>query len=166
MKTDDAYIGLGSNLDDPRAQVERALDELHVLPSTRLAAISPLYRSRPLGPQDQPDFVNAVARLETALAPERLLTELQQIEARHGRKRGGVRWGPRSLDLDLLIYGRRRIDSGRLTVPHPQLSVRAFVLYPLADVAPAALEIPGFGRLDALLDHVGRDGLIELGENE
>ncbi|HET7306499.1 MAG TPA: 2-amino-4-hydroxy-6-hydroxymethyldihydropteridine diphosphokinase [Gammaproteobacteria bacterium] len=161
-----AYIGLGSNLDAPRVQVERAFDELGALPSTRLTAVSRLYRSRPLGPQDQPDFVNAVARLETTLAAERLLTELQQLEARHGRKPGGERWGPRPLDLDLLIYGAMRIDAARLTVPHPQLSVRAFVLYPLADVAPAALEIPGFGRLDALLDRVDRAGLTKLGENE
>jgi 2-amino-4-hydroxy-6-hydroxymethyldihydropteridine diphosphokinase len=145
-----AFIGLGSNLDDPRRQVGRALEELAGLPETTLAAQSGLYRSAPMGPADQPAYINAVARLETRLAPEALLDALQAIEARHGRVRAGDRWGPRTLDLDILLYGDARIDSPRLRVPHPGLAARNFVLQPLAELAPD-LDIPGLGPLRDLL---------------
>lgn len=144
------YIGLGANLDDPRRQVESAAAELDTLPRSRLAALSRLYRTAPVGPQDQPDFINAVARLETLLDPMSLLAALQRIERRHGRIRNGRRWGPRTLDLDILLFGDLSLDAPALTVPHPQMHRRAFVLVPLADIAPDALAVPGQGRLGDL----------------
>jgi 2-amino-4-hydroxy-6-hydroxymethyldihydropteridine diphosphokinase len=157
-----AYVGLGANLDSPASQVRRALDELAALPHTRLVARSPLYRSPPLGPPDQPDYINAVAGLETALAPLALLAELHRIEAAHGRRRDGTRWGPRSLDLDILIYDGLVLATPELTLPHPGLHERAFVLYPLHDIAPA-LHIPGRGTVRELRDRLGpaRIGLLE-----
>jgi len=149
-----AYLGLGANLDDPARQVRRAFDELAALPGTHLVSRSPLYKSPPLGPRDQPDYINAVAALETTLPPLELLAALLAIEVRHGRKRDGSRWGPRNLDLDILLYGDLVLDSLGLCLPHPGLHERAFVLYPLYDVAPE-LEIPGRGDvrgLRALLD--------------
>ncbi|HET7587280.1 MAG TPA: 2-amino-4-hydroxy-6-hydroxymethyldihydropteridine diphosphokinase [Gammaproteobacteria bacterium] len=157
---------MGSNLDDPRAHVEQALREIAALPAVSLLAASPLYRSRPMGPQDQPDFINAAACLETVRPPMRLLAELQRLEAAHGRQRHGERWGPRPLDLDLLIFGLARINTLNLTVPHPGLAVRNFVLYPLADIAPRDLRVPGYGRLDALLARVDGDDLEKLGAGE
>jgi 2-amino-4-hydroxy-6-hydroxymethyldihydropteridine diphosphokinase len=154
------YIGLGSNIQDPRHQLESALRELARLPATRLAAVSPRYRTAPVGPADQPDFINAVACLETALAPSALLAALQQIEQRHGRRRGAQRWGPRSLDLDILLYGARELALADLRIPHPQMHRRAFVLVPLADIASAELEIPGLGRLGALLEQVTDDARV------
>lgn len=146
----DAYVGLGSNLSDPKRQLLAAFDELDLIPNTLLSRRSPLYASAPLGPADQPDYVNAVAILHTRLDPFALLDQLQAIEAAHDRVRG-VRWGPRTLDLDLLLFGQAVIDSERLVVPHPQMLKRAFVLVPLNDVAPG-LELPGGG---ALADHLG-----------
>lgn len=119
-----------------------------------------------MGPQDQPDFINAVACVDTVFDPLRLLAELQRIEARHGRVRSGERWGPRPLDLDILIIGRARIQTARLTVPHPGLATRNFVLYPLADIAPLDLRIPGYGRLRALLARVDSGGIERLGAGE
>ncbi len=130
-----AYIGLGSNLAEPARQIEQALDELDGLPLTRRLTCSPLYRSRPLGPQDQPDFVNAVASVTTRLSPLALLDQLQALEQRHRRVRQR-HWGPRTLDLDLLLFADRRLTTARLTLPHPGLLERAFVLIPLADIAP------------------------------
>ncbi len=144
-----AYIGLGSNLQGPRRQLEQALDELAALPHSRLLKASGFYLSPPLGPADQPDYLNAVALLETDLAPLALLDRLQALEHAQGRVRTR-RWGPRTLDLDLLLYGRRRIDHPRLTVPHPGIDERDFVLKPLAEIAPR-LEVPGLGRVEALL---------------
>jgi 2-amino-4-hydroxy-6-hydroxymethyldihydropteridine diphosphokinase len=141
----DAYIGLGSNLDGPVDHLLRAFDELHRLPQTRLVRRSPLYRSPPLGPAGQADYVNAVAGLQTMLAPDALLDGLQAIERAHGRERG-ERWGPRTLDLDLLVYGEQQIDNKHLVVPHPQMHRRAFVLVPLHDIAPELL-LPGLGPL-------------------
>jgi 2-amino-4-hydroxy-6-hydroxymethyldihydropteridine diphosphokinase len=146
-----AYVGLGANLDDPVAQLRRAFGELAQLADTRVTARSPLYKSAPLGPRDQPDFINAAARLETRLAPLALLTALQAVESAHGRRRDGLRWGPRSLDLDLLLYGDLTLATAALTLPHPGLRERAFVLYPLADIA-ADLNIPGGGSVEALRD--------------
>lgn len=144
----DAFVGLGSNLEDPTAQLARAISELAALPDTEFVAQSPFYASRPVGPQDQPDFVNGAAWLRTRLAPEALLDQLQAIEQAHGRQR--LRhWGPRTLDLDLLLYGRERIDSDRLTIPHPELANRDFVLQPLLDLAPE-LTLPDGRALAAL----------------
>lgn len=144
-----AYVGLGSNMDGPAAQISRAFEELAALPDTRLMARSPLYKSPPMGPQDQPDFVNAAAALSTALAPQTLMQALLGIEQRHGRRREGTRWGPRSLDLDLLLYDDLVMHEPGLTLPHPGLHERAFVLYPLADIAPQQ-QVPGFGTVEAL----------------
>jgi 2-amino-4-hydroxy-6-hydroxymethyldihydropteridine diphosphokinase len=130
-----AYVGIGSNLDDPRAHVTRAFDELDQLPHTRVVRKSSLYRSAPLGYAAQPDFVNAVAQLETALPAERLLDELQQLEARHGRTRSFAN-APRTLDLDVLLFGDLELRTKALTVPHPRMHERAFVLEPLLEIAP------------------------------
>ena len=146
----DAYIGLGSNLDDPEQQILDAMDELDCIPESWLAMTSSLYVSAPMGPQNQPDYVNAVALIRTVLEPIHLLDELQAIENRHGRLRE-QRWGPRTLDLDLLLYGDQVIDVPRLTVPHPGLAERAFVLYPLAEISPD-LHVPGLGVVTALRD--------------
>lgn len=155
------FIGLGSNLADPRAQLRRALDELAALPDSSLDATSSLYLSRPMGPQDQPDYINAVASLATGLEPEALLDALQAIEAAHRRVRSGERWGPRTLDLDVLLYGGQILETPRLTVPHPGLPERAFVLYPLAEIAPD-LTVPGCGLLADLLARCPADGLQRL----
>jgi 2-amino-4-hydroxy-6-hydroxymethyldihydropteridine diphosphokinase len=155
-----AYVGLGSNLDDPSRQVRVALEDLNRLPRTRVLRHSALYRSAPLGPPDQPDFVNAVAMLDTQLDAHALLDGLQLIEQRHRRVRE-VRWGPRTLDLDLLLFADRQIDSVRLQVPHPQLHKRAFVLVPLHEIA-ADLELPGLGPLAELLAGVSRAGLQRI----
>ena len=130
-----AYVGVGSNLDDPRAQVLSAFTELDKLPHTRVVKKSSLYRSAPIGHADQPDFVNAVAQLETGLPAERLLAELQQVEQRHGRMRSFPN-APRTLDLDVLLFGDARIQSAELVVPHPRMHERAFVLEPLLEIAP------------------------------
>ncbi|CAM3490917.1 2-amino-4-hydroxy-6-hydroxymethyldihydropteridine diphosphokinase [Halomonas lysinitropha] len=129
------WIGLGSNLDGPRKHVERALRELDSLPLTHRIAASRLYASTPLGPTNQPDYINAVAQLETRLSPLALLDQLQALEQRHGRVRG-QRWGPRTLDLDLLLFDDYRVTLPRLTLPHPEMVRRAFVLVPLAELAP------------------------------
>jgi 2-amino-4-hydroxy-6-hydroxymethyldihydropteridine diphosphokinase len=144
-----AFVGVGSNLEEPRAQVARALDELAALPRTSLHARSSLYRSAPLGYAAQPEFVNAVAALDTELAPRELLRELQALEARHGRRRSFAN-APRTLDLDLLLYGDARIDEPDLVVPHPRMHERAFVLAPLTEIAPQAA-IPGRGGAAACL---------------
>lgn len=149
-----AYIGLGSNLGDSRQILGQAMAEIGALDAVELIARSSLYRSRPLGPQDQPDFLNAVVGVLTTRAPADLLAALRAIEERHGRRRTGERWGPRTLDLDLLVFGRRVIDEPGLTVPHPRIAERNFVLLPLAEIAPH-LEVPGLasvGSLAAALD--------------
>jgi 2-amino-4-hydroxy-6-hydroxymethyldihydropteridine diphosphokinase len=130
-----AYVGIGSNLDDPVRHVRQAFDELDRLPHTRLVKRSSLYRSAPLGYEKQPDFINAVAQLETGLPAERLLAELQQIEARHGRKRSFPN-APRTLDLDILLYGEASLALPALTIPHPRMHERAFVLRPLMEISP------------------------------
>ena len=130
-----AYVGIGSNLDRPANHVRRALDEMGAIRGTQLQAKSSLYRSAPMGYAAQPDFVNAVAALETALSAEDLLHELQAIEKRHGRERGFAN-APRTLDLDLLLFGDERIAAQDLVVPHPRMHERAFVLRPLLEVAP------------------------------
>jgi 2-amino-4-hydroxy-6-hydroxymethyldihydropteridine diphosphokinase len=145
-----AFVGIGSNLQDPRRQVERAFEELDALPHTRLVKRSSLYRSAPIGHADQPEFVNAVAQLETALPAERLLMELQQIEQRHGRERSFPN-APRTIDLDILIYGNLRTARDRLVLPHPRMHERKFVLEPLYEIAPHA-SIPGVGTVKDCLE--------------
>jgi 2-amino-4-hydroxy-6-hydroxymethyldihydropteridine diphosphokinase len=135
-----AYVGLGSNLEDPAKQVETALQELDRLPRTRLVRRSTLHRTAPVGYLDQPDFINAVAELETDLPAERLLAELQALEARHGRVRSFPN-APRTLDLDLLLFGDLVVETERLTLPHPRMRERAFVLEPLREIAPD-LDLP------------------------
>jgi len=132
-----AAIALGSNLEDPEAQLQRAFGELEALPGTRVMARSKLYRTAPVGYLDQPAFLNACALVETTLAPRELLERLLDIERRHGRVRT-VRNGPRTLDLDIVVYGDRAIDEPGLCIPHPRAHERAFVLRPLADVWPEA----------------------------
>jgi 2-amino-4-hydroxy-6-hydroxymethyldihydropteridine diphosphokinase len=144
-----AYLGLGSNLNDPARQVRCALEVIAALPESRLAAASRLYRSPPMGPADQPEYVNAVAALETALAPRDLLHALQAIEHDFGRVRLR-RWGERVIDLDILLYDDLCLDSPELTLPHPGIGERAFVLRPLAELVPE-LVIPGLGPLAELL---------------
>jgi 2-amino-4-hydroxy-6-hydroxymethyldihydropteridine diphosphokinase len=153
-----AYIGVGSNLDDPRAQVLSAFAELAKLPSTRVIVTSPIYRSRPFGPVKQPDFANAVAGVLTQLEPRALLASLHSIEAAQGRPEQRERWGPRVIDLDVLVYGRERFDDPELTLPHPGIVERNFVLYPLADIAPD-LDIPGLGRVTELKGRVTSEGI-------
>jgi 2-amino-4-hydroxy-6-hydroxymethyldihydropteridine diphosphokinase len=135
-----AYIGIGSNLHEPHAQVEAAFEELARLPRTRLSARSSLYRSAPVGYAAQPDFINAVAELDTGLGARELLGELQAIEARHGRRRSFAN-APRTLDLDLLLFGDARIDEPQLVVPHPRMHERAFVLAPLLEIAPLGQKV-------------------------
>ena len=144
------YIGLGSNLDSPVTQLRRAFIELAQLPHARDVQHSRFYRSKPLGPQNQPDYLNAVAALLTWLEPHELMRDLRRIEAAHGRRRSpGTRWGPRTLDLDLLLYGKLALRTQELTLPHPELHNRSFVLYPLAELAPD-LMIPGHGPVHLL----------------
>ena len=154
-----AYIGLGSNLDDPLAQVTRAFAELAELLQTSLLARSAIYSSHPIRPE-QPDYINAVALLNTQLAPLALLDALQAIEQAHQRVRI-QHWGPRTLDLDLLLYSDQIIDEERLKVPHPYLTQRSFVLYPLADITPN-LHLPDGTPLADLLNRCPADGLLRL----
>jgi len=144
-----AYVGLGANLGDPRAQLLAAFEALDRIAATRVTARSSLYRSAPLGYADQPQYLNAVARLDTALQPEVLLARLQEIERGLGRERS-FRDAPRTIDLDLLLYGAGRIDTPALAVPHPRMHQRAFVLLPLLELDPAAV-IPGRGSAIELL---------------
>jgi len=155
-----AYIGLGSNLADPIDQVKTAIGNLQSLPDSQLITWSSLYASPPMGPQDQPDYINAVAEIETALSAHQLLDVLQAIEQQQGRIRKR-HWGERTLDLDVLLYGLNEIDDERLQIPHPGISLRAFVLYPLAEIAPN-LKIPKVGEIEQLLEHCPRDGLRKL----
>jgi 2-amino-4-hydroxy-6-hydroxymethyldihydropteridine diphosphokinase len=162
----DVWVGLGSNLQEPARQVRAAIGELAALPESRLWAASRLYRTAPVGPPGQPDYINAAAHLETRLTPQALLTELHRIELVHGRRRDGTRWGPRILDLDILVYGDARIDEPGLTIPHPEMARRAFVLVPLADVAPPDLAVPGVGILAELLERCERGGVEPLGDSD
>jgi 2-amino-4-hydroxy-6-hydroxymethyldihydropteridine diphosphokinase len=144
-----AYVGIGSNLQGPAGQVQIAFELLAAMPATRLIARSSLYRSAPYGGVEQPEFVNAAAALLTQLSARELLTVLKQIESRRGRDGDDVRWGPRILDLDLLVYSSETITDDGLVVPHPGITERNFVLLPLRELAPE-LVIPGIGRLASL----------------
>jgi 2-amino-4-hydroxy-6-hydroxymethyldihydropteridine diphosphokinase len=153
-----AWIGLGSNLHHPRCQVEQAIEALDRLPLTRRLLASRLYIGPPLGPRDQPDFVNAVASVETDLSPLALLDQLQAMEQRHGRIRHR-HWGPRTLDLDLLLFDDLTLAHPRLTLPHPGMAYRAFVLIPMVDIAPE-LRLPDGLRIAELAGEL-TDGRLE-----
>ena len=154
------YIGMGSNLADPAEQLRSAVEALAQLPHSTLAGVSAFYQSDSLLP-GQPRYTNAVAALDSTLEPLELLDALQAIELDQGRERH-ERWGPRTLDLDILLFGDRLIDEPRLKVPHYQMHLRAFVLYPLAELAPAALQLPDGKRLSALLEACPFVGLERL----
>ena len=143
------YVGLGANIGEPRRQIEAAIEEMRNIPGTKVLLVSGIYKSAPVGVADQPDFLNAVALLDTGLAPEALLERLQDIERRHGRERP-FPGAPRTLDLDLLLYGDQVLATPRLTLPHPRMHERAFVLAPLAEIAPQAA-VPGRGGVGGLL---------------
>jgi len=160
-----AYIGIGSNLNDPVAQVRQAISALQALPETRLVATSSLYSGTPMGPVDQPDYVNAVAGVDTRLSAGELLQALNRIEDLQGRVRQGERWGPRTLDLDLLLYGDSTIAVPGLSVPHPGMHTRDFVVVPLAEIA-GDLEIPGRGQLLALAGACENHSLRKLAAGE
>jgi 2-amino-4-hydroxy-6-hydroxymethyldihydropteridine diphosphokinase len=155
-----AFVGIGSNLEDPRVQVLAAFEALATLPQTRLTARSPLYRSAPIGGPPQPDYVNAVARIETGLGAQALLEALLEIEARRGRSRG-ERNAPRTLDLDLLLYDSAVLATDELRIPHPRMHERRFVLAPLRDIAPE-LRIPGRGAVADLLAQCAAQRLERL----
>lgn len=159
-----AYVGLGSNLAEPRRQVLAAMQHLGALPGVRVEARSRLYSSHPLGPQDQPQFVNAVAGVLTQLGARDLLGSLLEVERVMGRDRR-ERWGPRIIDLDLLCMVGVVVDEPGLAVPHPGVSVRNFVLYPLCDIAPT-LHIPGHGRVLDLKARAGGDGISVMSSSE
>ena len=156
-----AYIGLGSNLDNPGQQIVSALAALTGIAETQLFSFSGLYKSRPLGPADQPAYINAVAWLKTRRTAGSLLAALQTIENQHGRTRSGTRWGPRSLDLDILVYGKMAHTSQSLNIPHPGIKTREFVLYPLHEVAKH-LMIPNLGAAHRLKARCYPNGLIRL----
>jgi len=152
------YLAIGSNLASPLEQVNAALAALAEIPESQLVAVSDFYRTPPLGPQDQPDYLNAAVALETALAPEALLDHTQRIELQQGRERKAHRWGPRTLDLDIMLFGEMQIDTPRLTVPHYDMKNRAFMLLPLAQIAPD-LRFPNGDKLSDLLANLDPSGI-------
>lgn len=156
-----AYIALGSNQQEPAVQVRTAFARIDAMPRTRLVLQSGLYGSKPFGKADQPDFVNAVAGVLTQLSPEMLLAELKALEGALGRPAVHQKWGPRIIDLDLLVYGREERDSPEFTLPHAGIVERNFVLYPLGEIAPD-LDVPGLGCVAKLRQRVGADGLWRL----
>lgn len=155
------YLGLGSNLASPEQQLDAALSALAQLPQSRLVSCSAYYSSAPLGPTDQPRYSNAVALLETDLAPLQLLDQLQAIELNQGRERKAERWGPRTLDLDILLFGNRLINNERLCVPHYHMHARPFVLLPLAELCPADLQLADGRYLADLLQHCPVDSTLQ-----
>lgn len=158
-----AYVGLGSNLDDPREHLRTALEDLNRPPHARLLRASRLVKSPPLAGSEGPDYVNAVAELETTLGPDALLSWFHAIEYRHGRRRQGMRWAARPLDLDLLLYGDLVREAPPPILPHPALTARPFVLYPLLEIAPA-LVVPGRGPLSTLVSSCPARDLVILDE--
>jgi 2-amino-4-hydroxy-6-hydroxymethyldihydropteridine diphosphokinase len=157
-----AYVGIGGNLDGPAERVRRAAAALGILPDTRLVQLSRLYRNPPLGGMAQPDFVNAVAAILTGLEPLQLLEQLHALERDQGRHRApGEHWAPRTLDLDLLVFGERVLRTNRITVPHPGIPARNFVLFPLLEIAPE-LRVPGAGMVAHLARALSPAGLVPL----
>ena len=157
------FVGLGSNLDGPLLQLKKAIEGLKSITDTELLEVSNFYLSAPMGPQDQPDYINAVAKLSTSLPAEKMLDELQEIENNHGRTRT-QRWGARTLDLDILLYGNDVINTERLIVPHNGLSERNFVLYPLKDLVDDSFEMPKLGAINDLLATCPMTGITRLNE--
>lgn len=157
------YIGIGSNLDNPQARVLAALETIRGLPQSQLVSHSPWYQSKAIGPGEQPDYINGVAQLDTRLNPTQLLRELQAIEALHGRERS-IRWGPRTLDLDILLYGDETVSTEILEIPHPRMKLRNFVIYPLRDLAPG-LEFPDGSRLEDIYCELDHNGLEKIDIN-
>lgn len=151
-----AFIALGSNLAAPLEQVNAAVAALAEIPNSRIVAVSSFYRTPPLGPQDQPDYLNAAVALETGLAAEALLDNTQRIELQQGRERKAERWGPRTLDLDIMLFGEQVIDSERLTVPHYDMKNRGFMLWPLFEIAPE-LHFPDGVALRSVLTQLAAD---------
>ena len=154
------YIGLGSNLDDPQSQLKKAIIAMEMVPSTSVAKTSSFYRSKPVGPQDQPDYVNAVVELDTELSAPVLLDYLQAIENAQGRERK-VKWGARTLDLDILLFGDEIINDDRLQVPHVEMQNRGFVLLPLNEIFSDCI-IPGVGAISSFLQQENTDDLLKL----
>ena len=161
----DIFIGLGSNLDNPVAQLQQAITALRAHPQIEVKQVSSFYQSIPMGPADQPDYINAVAELASELAPAELLAALQQIENEQGRVRK-QHWGARTLDLDILLYGRQVINEPDLIVPHYGIAERNFVLYPLQELVDEDFTIPVHGRLKALLAACSADGIRQLQDKE
>ena len=159
-----AYIGIGSNLDDPERQVRSAIEALGALSESRVTRASRLYRALPWGMTEQPAFVNAAVALRTRLSARTLLDTLLAIERARGRRRDGPRWGPRVLDLDILLYGESSFDEEGLHIPHPRIAERAFVLMPLADLDPD-LVLPGRGRVRELLSDVDTADCTPIAES-
>jgi 2-amino-4-hydroxy-6-hydroxymethyldihydropteridine diphosphokinase len=157
-----AYVALGSNLDNPRQHLVAAVEDLHRMARTRVYRVSDVVQSKPLDGSDQPEYLNAVVGLLTALDPHQLLDQLQQIERRHGRQPDATRWSARPLDLDLLALGDICVDEDALALPHPRMADRAFVIYPLAQIAPG-LTLPGLGRVSRLAAAVDFSGLVAAG---
>lgn len=155
-----SYIGLGSNLEKPEIQIQSALEALANLPQTCNLRCSHWYSSKAIGPGEQPDYINAVASIDTRLSPMALLKQLQSIENDHGRQRN-IHWGARTLDLDLLLYDNQCIDSAELQVPHPEINNRNFVLYPLNDLSPS-LVFPNGQPLSAIISNLSLDGLCRI----
>ena len=164
MKVTRVYIALGSNLDSPIDKARQSIEALRALPQSRFICASSLYCSKPMGPQDQPDYINAVVAIDTMLPPLELLDCTQAIENALGRVRKAQRWGPRTLDLDILLYGDETIDCPRLTVPHYGMKQREFVLYPLAEIAPE-LRFPDGTSLQDCLWQVNKNALMRLSAN-
>jgi 2-amino-4-hydroxy-6-hydroxymethyldihydropteridine diphosphokinase len=159
-----AYVGLGSNLDVPVEQVRAGMAALRELPDSHVLKCSSLYRTAPIGVVAQPDFINAVCALDTALIPQALMRRLLAIENARGRRRGSERGGPRTLDLDLLLYENMELQSPELTLPHPRLHERAFVLHPLFEIAPT-LNVPGLGPINELLSRCGGQRVARLNDD-
>lgn len=153
-----AFIALGSNQASPLEQVAQALDALATLAHSRVVATSSFYRTKPLGPQDQPDYLNAAVALETTLTPEELLTHTQRIELEQGRVRKDERWGPRTLDLDIMLFGTQILNTPQLTVPHYDMKNRAFMLVPLLEIAPDSV-FPDGQSVAAVLETLSRSGI-------
>ena len=153
-----AYIALGSNLASPLEHVTSALKAIAAIPESQVVAISSFYRTPPLGPADQPDYLNAAVALETALSAEALLVQTQRIELESGRVRKAERWGPRTLDLDIMLFGRQCIDTPRLTVPHYDMKRRAFMLLPLLEIAPDC-QFPDGQTVASVLATLSLDGI-------
>ncbi len=155
------YVGIGANLNNPKRQVKKAMKALATLPQTKFITQSSLYLSPPMGPQDQDHYINAIAKLETDLKAIDLLDQLQAIENSQGRVRKSERWGPRTLDLDLILYGNQIINEERLTIPHYGLKQRAFVLVPLEEVDPHLI-LPDNSKIFELVQQLGKQGIQKL----